>query len=181
MVRALLIAVLVVLGGCQIVPERSEKSPYYPVPVGSELVLNQPLNFPAGDVSLFIQGKPISYFSANKYYAYCKFELWTREDRQRTIQPDTFTITRVSRESRYTLRETTPSVMKAAYRMASRDHQGGMAFEITSWVMYLHSEKQPDVYRITCEHWQDPIDAAPLSIVQMRKAFGDVFTLKLAQ
>jgi hypothetical protein len=181
MARALLVLVLAVLSGCQIVPERSENSPYYPVPVGSKLVLNQPLDFPADDVSLFIQGKPLSYFSANKYYAYCKFELWTRLDKARTIQPDTFTITRVSRESRYTQRETNPAVMKAAWRTASRDDSGGIGYEITSWVMYLHSDKQPDVYRITCEHWQDPNEATPLSIAEMRKAFGDVFTLELAQ
>lgn len=180
MARALLVLVLAVLSGCQIVPERSENSPYYPVPVGSKLVLNEPLTFPAGDVSLYVQGKPLSYFGANKYYAYCKFELWTRLDKARTIQPDTFTITRVSRESRYTRRQT-PSTMTAAYRTVSRDDSGGVGYETTSWVMYLHSDKQPDVYRITCEHWQEPIEARPLSIAEMRTAFGDVFTLELAQ
>ena len=181
MARALLVLLLTVLGGCQIVPERSEQSPYYPVPVGSKLVLNQPLHFAADDVSLFVQGERVGYFSANKYYPHCKFELWTRLDKPRTIEPDTFTITRVSRESRYTQREMSPTVMKAAWRMFSRGDQGGASYEITSWVMYLHSDKQPDVYRITCEHWQEPIEATPLSIAEIRQALGDVFTLELAQ
>jgi len=46
-------------------------------------------------------------------------------------------------------------------------------------LMYLNSEKQKDVYRITCQHWEDVMDDRHLTIKQMRQAMGDVFTLNL--
>ena len=46
-------------------------------------------------------------------------------------------------------------------------------------VMYLESVKQPDVLRITCTHWEDPVEAEFLSIQQMRKAMGKILTLNI--
>ena len=52
-----------------------------------------------------------------------------------------------------------------------------------STVMYLSSElssnRQPDVYRMTCKHWESVIDDHYLSIEQMREAMGEWFTLEV--
>jgi hypothetical protein len=46
-------------------------------------------------------------------------------------------------------------------------------------LMYLNSDKQKDVYRLTCQHWEDVMDDRHLTISQMRGAMGDVFTLEI--
>ena len=44
-------------------------------------------------------------------------------------------------------------------------------------MLYLHSERQNDVYRMTCQHWEEIRDGRYLSVAQMRKAMGEIFTL----
>ena len=46
-------------------------------------------------------------------------------------------------------------------------------------MMHLSSERQKDVYRMTCQHWEDIRDDRHLTITQMRKAMGEVFTLMI--
>ena len=54
--------------------------------------------------------------------------------------------------------------------------------EIFNYVtlLYLNSDKQKDVYRMSCQHWESVMDDRHLSITQMRQAMGDVFTLQLS-
>ena len=47
--------------------------------------------------------------------------------------------------------------------------------------MYLRSDKQKDVYRLTCQHWESVLDDKHLSIKQMRDAMGVVFTLNIKE
>lgn len=45
----------------------------------------------------------------------------------------------------------------------------------------LHSEKQPDVLRLTCRGILDePRDAVPPTIAEIRQALGDIVLLRLA-
>lgn len=159
--------------GCQYTPPRDVDSPYYTVPAGSTLVLNAPLEIPSGEASIYLQdGDVTSYWSANKYEGHCKFEMWSIVDRRRTVQPDRFEVHRVSREREY--------VDSAPGRaLASEDGEGGPFVEIGKTVMYLRSPSQPDVYRMTCQRWDDFVDPVPMSIRDIRRTLGETFSLEL--
>jgi hypothetical protein len=45
--------------------------------------------------------------------------------------------------------------------------------------MDLHSDTQPDVFRLTCGQWGYPYDGKHVSVDEMRRALGDVITLHL--
>ena len=48
--------------------------------------------------------------------------------------------------------------------------------------MRLSSAEQPDVYRLVCRGGEDnPADAIPPSIQEMRRALGDYATLQLPE
>jgi len=46
--------------------------------------------------------------------------------------------------------------------------------EVYTIEMLLHSDKQPDVLRLSCEHWEDPIDGEYLTLDQIKQAVGQV-------
>ncbi|NNG14194.1 MAG: hypothetical protein HKM22_03455 [Gammaproteobacteria bacterium] len=79
-----------------------------------------------------------------------------------------------------TVRET-ENVLLTPATVVARDFRGGAPNENYMTVLYLHSDRQPDVFRMTCQHWEAPSDAQHLTIKQIRQALGDLFTLKLAR
>jgi len=162
------------LCGCQLEPTRDIDSPYYQVPAGSTLVLNSPLEIPGGEASVYIQdGEVTSYWSANKYEGHCKFEMWSIVERRRVVEPDRFAVQRVEREREYV--QAPPGRL-----LTSEDGSGGGPFvEIGKTLMYLESPGQPDVYRMTCQRWNDFTDPVPMSIREIRDTLGDRFSLEL--
>lgn len=177
MKRALLSALVgSTLLGCQFTPPRDIDSPYYQVPAGSTLVLNAPLEIPSGEASVYIQdGEVTSYWSADKYEGHCKFEMWSIVDRPRMIEPDRFEVHKVRREREYV--DSGPERV-----LASEDGgEGGPFVEIGKTLMYLRSAAQPDVYRMTCQRWDDFVDPVPMSIRDIRRTLGDRFSLELPE
>jgi len=47
-------------------------------------------------------------------------------------------------------------------------------------IMDLYSAKQPEVIRISCQHWSEPNDGEHLNIKEIRKTLGNIFTLSLS-
>jgi len=180
--RTSTILVLVVLSACSSVYEtKDENSYYYAVPVGSSIVLNQEVTISGDQVATYVQnGELMSYDAVNKYYPNCKFEIYTMSEQPRTVERDNFEIIKVvdEIESSSILKNTQLAVRGNAYVFGMLDRS--YVFNYAT-MMYLKSEKQKDVYRMTCQHWEDVRDDRYLTVVQMRKAMGDVFTLEIKE
>jgi hypothetical protein len=170
---SVLLAALI-LAACEHPPIKDESSEFYSVPVGSTLVLNSEITIPPDEVSILMQNGVIEKSAnINFYYPNCKFELYSMSENARVVRPDSFQITKVVDENEFT------DLQKTGYAGL-----GGMVHDapetITyATVMYLNSEIQPDVYRMTCKHWESIIDNKYLSISEMRKAMGEIFTLNI--
>ena len=170
-----LVSLLIIsLGGCAYQPPKDINSSFYSPPVGSRLQLHATLTIPANDTQVRIQnGKVISSsWVLDAYYPNCNFELRERAEVARTIQPDTFIISRVVRD--------TENVMLHSPVIIARSSGDGAPSVDYITIMDLYSARQPDVIRLTCQHWEDPSDSHHLSIRQIRKTLGDLFTLKLS-
>lgn len=171
-----LVSLLVInLGGCAYQPPQDINSSFYSPPVGSQLRLHEILTIPANDTQIRIQnGKVIrSSWDLDAYYPNCDFELRKRAEVARTIQPDTFIISRVIRD--------TENVMLHSPRIVARSSGNGAPSVDYITIMDLSSARQPDVMRLTCQHWEDPSDSHHLSVKQIRKTLGGLFTLTLAE
>lgn len=170
--------------GCQTVSyQGNENSPFYVVPAGSRLVLERELTIPGDRAAVYIQGGQVSsYWSVNPYYPYCKFEVRFPKDTPQKIQPDDFAVTRAYQE--------TPPMVRAEpqrfdgrarlVRVSAQD-SGGVSATVFATTMWLRSDRQPDVSRMTCAQWGYPPLDGHLSIAQIRKTLAVVFTLKLAR
>jgi hypothetical protein len=164
---------------------KDESSPFYSIPVHSTLKLNQPLTIAGGQVAIFVQeGKMISAGEIDIYNPNCKFEIYTMSDKPRTVNTDSFLITKVVNDIEST--SLPGRAQPGASQLAVLNHalvagmldRGSMNY---TTILYLHSERQKDVYRMSCQHWEDVVDDMYLSISEMRQAMGKVFTLELKQ
>ena len=144
------------LAGCEamLAQKYDIDSQFYRIPAGSRLILNQPLNIPAGRAHVVIQpGR--SGAGANEDAANCQFEVRTLGPVK--VQPDTFDITRAENSREWISQ---PSIMRF-YR-----------------ILHLQSVTQPDVLQLMCEDWDGPMLGKYISIPEMRAALGDVITLE---
>jgi hypothetical protein len=174
--KRLLFLTGLLLTACQSTTTRDINSPFFAPPIGSILVLNTEIDIPAGDLSVIIQDGKIqpSSWALDRYKSNCDFELRDKFSGGNRIEPDSFRITRVVRE--------TVNVMSTSTVVAGSSSGDGPPLEEYNTVMYLHSDKQRNVFRMTCRHWGDPAtDAEYLSIVSIRQTLGNMFTLTLAE
>jgi len=179
----MLLAAALLLSACQTSYEGNEDSPYYRVPVGSKLILRQEVTIPPHLAGIFLQYgqiKPLSQI--NQYYPHCKFEVWKLRDAPQAVKPDEFTITKVTQE--ITQSVSAGNILLAdvsigiGMHVGGRDDGGSLDTYVTR--LNLRSPMQPDVFRLSCGQWSYPSTGQHVTISEMRKALGDVFTLTLA-
>ena len=179
-------SMLTLLAACAGNDVKDEASVFYAVPKGSLLSLNQELTIAGDQVATYVQGgQVLLYKDVNKYRPNCKFEIYTMSEQPRKVQPDRFEIIRV-------VDEIESSGLQKNVQLASRALPEGDDY-LAMWLldhslvfnyatmMYLKSDLQTDVYRMTCQHWESVAEDNHLSISQMRQAMGDVFTLKIKE
>ncbi len=178
--RQFLTALLIsVIGACAQTPTRDASSVFYNIPAGSVLRLNQPLRIAPESVSLFMQhGSLIAEPLIDRYQPYCKFELYAMSEAARRVAPDAFVIEKAVDETELTTQLTRPAAGLLAGLMLVSDAPSIYTYTTH---LYLHSEIQPEVYRLSCMHWEDVQDDNYLTVAQMREAMGALFTLELAQ
>jgi len=179
----MLLATALLLSACQTSYEGNENSPYYRVPVGSKLILRQEVTIPPHLAGIYLQDgqiKPLS--QVNQYYPHCKFEVWKLRDVPQAVKPDEFTIIKATQEI-------THSVSAGNIRLADvsigigvhmSSDEDGASMETYVTRLNLRSSTQPDVFRLSCGQWAYPATGQHVTISEMRKALGDVFTLTLA-
>lgn len=167
------------VSGCQV--PFSADSPLTPVPEQSTLLLHQPLTIPPQSVSLWFQnGQQLPENDLDHYYPHCKFETLKIQEIEKTIQPDTFVIHKVVRWNDYARQPIRLASAPVEIKISvSGADNGGPGHVNTATEMFLRSDKQPDVYRLVCSQWEDAAERTHVTINQIRRTLGDIFSLNL--
>lgn len=175
----LAVILVVFLSGCESFIKPDVNSPFYKVPSGSKLVLRRTIAIPTKRLKIYLQEGSLDY-GANRYYPFCKFELKQAKNHPQFIEPDQFMITRTRRVvDHFVGLDPDRQPLFASISFGSSNN-GKPSPRIYGTQMDLRSPKQPNVFRLTCGHLQDPnMKARHLSINQIREALGAVFTLQL--
>lgn len=166
------------LTACQTPPERSIASPYYDVPLGSRLVLNQPIEIPAASATVRLQfGKIVSRFHTQDFEPVCVFESRVVGEAAQIIVPDSFEIVSVRRGY-----GTLSAQVEPRAKFIRVEGDGGRQYYKTE--LFLRSAKQPQILTMTCQHGRESgrtlFELVPVTIAEMRQAMGAYFTLHLA-
>ncbi len=183
--RFLRLTVLTIaLCGCQTTSYLgNENSPYYVVPTGSRLTLERDLPIPAEQLAAYIQnGRVLSNGEVQHLYPYCKFELYHLAQTARTAQPDEIVVTKTTQEmSQGAIAQAVPLQLARSFfglRIASDGGAAGPSIHSFSTRMDLRSEKQPDIFRLSCAQWGYPGIDRHVTISEIRRTLAGVFTLR---
>lgn len=151
--------------------------PYNLPPVGSTLVLKKALEIPADETRIFLQnGVPKGKSEFDRYKPSCSLELRKLVDRPRTIEPDSFVVTRVQRLTEEVVQRDPPATGFVKVDL----EQGGKPMVVHGYHLWLGSDKQPDVMRMTCLGTFDDLSRAePPSLQDVKKSLGDYAELML--
>ena len=168
---ASLVCMTMLMVACSTAPVDAENSPFYNIPVGTSVVLHQALTIPADKAAVFIQnGEVKSFRDIDKYYPHCKFEVSTIKQTKQIIQPDTFIIQKSTTEEHV-------KVQQSMFRHVAMDGGDGPAFIEMYRHMYLRSEQQPDVLRLSCGIWAISPNYYQLTLKEMRHTLGNLISL----
>lgn len=189
------------LGACHGTPLPYEESPYSVIPAGAQLTLHRDLTIPAGWARLYIQGGgPRPYSDVNPYHPHCRLEVERVREVPQTVKADVFRVEKVVYEElpwpagggSFLPASVPRAGLIGAVGIEAREDLGrgayiagsfGVADGSSPWTYATHfrlrSERQPEVRRLTCQHWNDPTLAVHLTIRQIRETLGDLFTLEI--
>jgi hypothetical protein len=182
--RIVLLSVFIfLLNACQTTSyEGKEDSPYYQVPVGSGLTLHQDIEIPPHRVGVYLQDgqiKPLSQI--NRYYPHCKFEVLKIRDIPQIVHADTFMIEKVAQEITDMVDAGGIWLAGISLGIGINMHGGdGASVQTFATRLNLRSAKQPDVYLLSCGQWAYPSEGQHVSIREIRRVLGKIFTLQLA-
>ena len=165
-----LLAVTLSLCACQSATGFRYPTGPTPEPVVTSVTLNQELHIHADYASVYIQsGQARATNSAGEYHPHCILEVRTLAPVQRTIHPDTFIVTGIRRDRFMTGLE---GLMLASGAAAATSNP-----VMSTTTLSLHSDRQPDVFRLSCQQLDEPFWAHHVSLAEMQQALGDVITL----
>lgn len=132
-------------------------SQFFAIRPGSKLTLHQDVSISSGQAhASFQHGKVVS--GLDNYAVGCELEV--RKLGPGSVSADTFTIRRAESSQEWISH---PNIRRF-YR-----------------VMYLQSDSQPDVMRLTCQDWDGPLLGRDIAVPEMREALGDIFSFEFAQ
>ncbi|MES9968420.1 MAG: hypothetical protein ABW092_00185 [Candidatus Thiodiazotropha sp.] len=151
--------------------------PYNLPPIGSKVVLMEQVAIEPGTTRTFLQrGRPMSIGDFDRYRSNCNFEVDKLSDRVQLIEPDTFVVKKVQRLTAEVVRN--PDNQP---RFFAVEIDRGSPIVTHGYHLWLSSEQQPDVMRITCRGAFDDLSRAePPSIDEIREALGEIAELVLA-
>jgi len=127
---------------------------FFDIPEGSTLSLNQTMDIAKTDTHGVVQaGKPIKDDDKDDYDINCRLDF--KKFGPRTIEPETFNITRTEDGSNWISR---PSILRYYTEV------------------YLRSNKSTDIIKMVCQQYGDQIDRN-FTVAEMQAALGDFMTI----
>ena len=141
-----------------------------PEPRLTEVTLNTEFRIRPDRASEIIQyGEIVSRRQLLEYYPHCIFELRTTSESARTVHPDTFTVTGIQRD-RY--------MAWLGGAMLASAGGGDYNMVMSTTTISLHSPRQPEVFRLSCQQLDEPYHRHHVSATDMQDALGSRFTLR---
>ncbi len=170
------------LTACQSNANLPISSPYFKVPVGSRLVLNQPLEIAPTSATVRLQfGKIVSRFDSQDFEPACVFESNIVGESAQRIEPDTFDIIRVRRGNSSLSAHAPPRAGLIA--VSTRFIGDGASRQFYKTEFFLRSKKQPQILAMTCQHAREAgataAELRPLTVAEIQQALGGYFTLSV--
>ena len=152
------------IAACQSLPQVDAHTPAI-----TKVTLKQDFPIRPDRSNEYIQGGEIRpYESIEQYYTHCKLELREIADNERIIKPQTFNVTRIYRQEEF-----------VGFRKMMLAGDGDSGLIMSTTYLFLQSEKQPDIFRLSCMRQDESFYARHVTIEEMRDTLGNLISLQL--
>lgn len=164
-----LFIISLMISACQYSTSHPLRMGSVPIPDLLTVELEKAIEIRPDRANEYIQyGEIKPYNKIVEYYPHCFFELRSVSESKRTVLPETFRVTGISRDR-----------FMAGFRKIMVASGGGDYNPVMSTTQIsLHSDTQPDVFRLSCQQLDEPYLARHVSLQQMRETLGGLFTLE---
>ena len=170
--------IVLMLSGCQSGPY-PESSSYFRIPTGSQLIVKQALTIRANTASVYLQdGKAVTHSQIDQYNAHCWFLSWKVVEQNQVIKPGQFIVTGVRELEEFVYRQG-EIYLAGNSRSGLRGMTNGATAIEYKTELTIHSDEQPDIRKLICNHWEDPADARHLTLAEIRTTLGALVDIKL--
>ncbi|VAW77008.1 hypothetical protein MNBD_GAMMA12-1128 [hydrothermal vent metagenome] len=142
-----------------------------PLPTGTTFHLNEDIEFHPLQVAVYFQyGKIVEANSIDDYKSNCTLEVKHKLKRTQIFTPDSFSITRIHREitDQYKL----GSLRSQAFAFGGASRYPEYITEI-----YLYSKRQSNIYKLTCQHLEEPESPRHLTPKDIQNTLGGIITI----
>lgn len=166
------------LGACSQAVLKDPGSRFYRVQEGTQITLNQALEIRPGKTRVFLQRGEVTAFSdLDQYRPSCSFVVRDLRQEAQTIQPDRFTVQRISLGETQIVSLSGGRQVAGLFPLSSWD--GGEPLVTRYYDHWLASERQPNVLRMRCYGAMADLSDADLPLfIEMEEALGEVVTLE---
>jgi len=163
------------------------------VPVGSTARLTHWITIPADHAYVYIANGQVlpfkSYNTVDLRNPYCRIGFADPSPSQRKIEPDSFRITKITEWEDYRgqlgypqwarLNKSDVSV-GGGFNIGAADYNdAGPPMIMYATIFGLKSDRQPQIREMVCGHWNEQNIIEPLTLVELRKALGDLVTIDI--
>jgi len=146
---------------------------------GYRLILHQPIVIPPQRTRIFIQEGKIAGTGFNSYEVSCNIEVRKLKEESQRIEPDTFVVNRVQEFFEEVADTGWRPETLAGLGLAGADVDSSPSDIFRGWHFWLHSEKQPDLIRLTCRGvFAEPWEAVPPTFEEIAWTLGNIASLK---
>ena len=160
----LLCCTSLLITACQSLPQVDTHAPAI-----TRVTLNQDFPIRPDRSNEYIQGGEIRpYESIEQYYTHCKLELREIADIERIVKPQTFNVTRIYRQEEF-----------VGFRKMMLAGDGDSGLIMSTTYLFLQSEKQPDIFRLSCMRQDESFYARHVTVEEMQDTLGDLISFQL--
>ncbi|MBD3756278.1 MAG: hypothetical protein IE937_11695 [Gammaproteobacteria bacterium] len=152
----LILGMASLISSCALTPPKSLMD----IQAGEHFVLKQPITIPAGKARQTIQFGQLSGSGFNQTEQHCRIEIYALQTQNTIIQPQSFTIKSVQLGEEMIAQRADGKLFAAndlglssqtqtdVVRLADMGYERPETMDLVH--LYLHSDTQPNVYRLTC-------------------------------
>lgn len=170
-----------VIAGCTPDAVRQVDSPFYRLPLGSEIAVLKPIPLRARKARAFLQfGEVVKLGNLDQYYPSCNFEVRQLGEETGFIQPGGMRITGFSEGYDQLVLSDPPQTTRPQVALKFFDSH---SMSVNRYVHYtVAAPEQPNLLRFSCRGGEaDLPEALPPTLSEIRQAVGDWVEIRPAR
>jgi len=183
-VTFVIVVALTLVTACAISPLNLPPPAYKLIRPAQQFTLTQAITIPSDKAAVYFQdGRILDFKLVNLRVPNCRLVVNGLSERERIVQPDTFTLMRLNYERTFVMNDNvklaTLSLGQSMLTRVGMSNDAAPIAEEYTTSFYFNPKPGSIVSHLICGHWEDPHDGRHLSLQQIRQALGSIIEINI--